>query len=68
MHGRFTLDPSKFYFQEFRVTRIHCRPPARFDIAATTGIAVVRREGERELVEMRWGVLPSWAKTAPELS
>ena len=68
MCGRFTLDPSKVDFMEFGVTRIHYRPPARFNIAPTTGIAVVRQEDqERELVEMRWGLLPSWAKPESKL-
>ena len=69
MCGRFTLDTSKVSFKEFGVTRIHYRPPARFNIAPTTGIAVVRQEeNERELVEMRWGLVPSWAKPESKLA
>ncbi len=62
MCGRFTLDPSKISLKDFGVTRTHYQPPARWNIAPTTGIAVVRQEedGERELVKMRWGLLPSW--------
>ena len=62
MCGRFTLDTSKISLKDFGVTRTRYTPPARFNIAPTTGIAVVRQEDERELVEMRWGLLPSWAK------
>jgi len=41
---------------------------ARFNIAPTAGIAVIRQEqGERELVEMRWGLVPSWAKPGSKL-
>ncbi len=55
MCGRFTLDTSKITFKEFGVSHVRYQPPARFNIAPTTGIAVVRQEeaGERELVEMR---------------
>jgi putative SOS response-associated peptidase YedK len=68
MCGRFTLDPSKMDFKEFGVGREHYRPPARFNIAPTTGIAVIRQEETaRELVEMRWGLLPSWAKPDSKL-
>ena len=44
--------------------RIRYQPPARWNIAPTTGIAVVRQEadGEREVLDMRWGLVPSWAK------
>jgi putative SOS response-associated peptidase YedK len=36
----------------------------RYNIAPRTDVAVVRvgAEGERELVEMRWGFVPRWAK------
>ena len=68
MCGRFTLDTSKISFKEFGVIRTHYRPPTRFNIAPTTGIAVVRQdEDERDLVEMRWGLLPSWAKPDSKL-
>lgn len=37
----------------------------RYNIAPTQRAPVVRlRGGERELVEMRWGLIPSWAKEA----
>jgi putative SOS response-associated peptidase YedK len=37
---------------------------ARYNIAPTQQVPVVRtnRDGERELVEMRWGLVPYWAK------
>jgi putative SOS response-associated peptidase YedK len=42
--------------------------PARYNICPTTTIdAVIEREGKRELVPMRWGLVPSWwKKTAKE--
>ena len=42
--------------------------PARYNICPTTTIdAVIERDGKRELVPMRWGLIPSWwQKTARE--
>src|SRR5512136_379848 len=42
--------------------------PARYNICPTETIdAVIEREGKRELVPMRWGLVPSWwKKTAKE--
>jgi putative SOS response-associated peptidase YedK len=37
--------------------------PARYNIGPTTTIdAVIERDGRRELVPMRWGLVPSWWK------
>jgi putative SOS response-associated peptidase YedK len=37
--------------------------PARYNICPTTTIdAVIERDAERELVPMRWGLVPSWWK------
>lgn len=39
--------------------------PLRFNIAPTQNVAAVRakeKSGERELVLLRWGLIPSWAK------
>jgi putative SOS response-associated peptidase YedK len=39
--------------------------PARYNIAPTQAVPVVRQQqgsGERELVTLRWGLVPSWAK------
>jgi putative SOS response-associated peptidase YedK len=43
--------------------------PARYNICPTTMIdAVIERDGKRELVPMRWGLIPSWwKKTAKEI-
>ena len=69
MCGRFTLNPTKCDFKEFKVRHVRYEPAIRFNIAPTTGIAVIRHEedGERELVEMRWGLIPSWAKPDSKL-
>ena len=36
--------------------------PARYNIAPTTTVIVVNDDGTRSLTEMRWGLIPSWAK------
>ena len=37
--------------------------PARYNICPTDTIdAVIEREGKRDLVPMRWGLVPSWWK------
>lgn len=44
--------------------------PARYNIAPTQPIPVVRqtRESGREFVLMRWGLIPSWVKSPDEFS
>ena len=37
--------------------------PPRYNLAPTQDAPVVRqREGERELVMLRWGLVPSWSQ------
>lgn len=69
MCGRFTLDTTKLSLKEFGVAQIRYSPPARFNIAPTTGIAVVRlnQDAESELVELRWGLIPVWANPDSKL-
>jgi putative SOS response-associated peptidase YedK len=38
-----------------------CAPP-RFNVAPTQSVIVVNDTGQRRLVAMRWGLIPSWAK------
>ena len=38
-----------------------CAPPP-FNIAPTQNVIVVNDTGRRQLVQMRWGLIPSWAK------
>jgi putative SOS response-associated peptidase YedK len=67
MCGRFTLrQPVKDIVAAFSIKR----PPEwqlaiRYNVAPSQTIPVVRSEsGERELVQMSWGLIPSWAKDA----
>jgi putative SOS response-associated peptidase YedK len=63
MCGRFTLrSPMQILVRQFRLdVATPLRP--RYNIAPTQDVAVVRatEAGQRELVMMRWGLVPSWA-------
>lgn len=62
MCGRFALtidlaDVSKKFGVE---PSMHTSP--RYNIAPTQPVASIVRNGEAHLVELRWGLIPSWAK------
>jgi putative SOS response-associated peptidase YedK len=66
MCGRYVLkEPLDLLQRIFRYSSSEIRQlPARYNIAPTTRIPVIRcrSTGERKLEEMRWGLIPSWAK------
>lgn len=70
MCGRYTLvrpetAAERFGFVDFHETRV----PPRFNISPTeTVLAVVERDGRRELVEMRWGFRPAWLPSAVKVA
>lgn len=71
MCGRFT---NRYTWSElvrlYRLTEPFARPqsnfPARYNVAPTQMAPVVRlsRDGQREIVFLKWGLVPSWAKDA----
>ncbi len=67
MCGRFTLRaPASVVAEHFAVFEMPPFAP-RFNIAPTQPVAVVRMtpdrsEPERQIVPLRWGLVPSWAK------
>src|SRR4051794_10894517 len=64
MCGRYQLHtPVAILQQAFRFTQRPNLEP-RFNIAPTQSVPVIRRsrDGERELVMVRWGLVPFWAK------
>lgn len=67
MCGRFTLRaPASVIAEQFSLSDLPSLPP-RYNIAPTQTVAVVRQVGEpggtgRELVNLRWGLIPHWAK------
>lgn len=63
MCGRFTLrTPAAIVAQQFELPFVPELEP-RFNIAPSQSIAAVRCDdsGQRELVFLRWGLVPSWA-------
>ena len=68
MCGRFTLrTPTPVLVKTFRIRTVAedaADLPPRYNVAPTQQIAVVRNDDEarHELVNMRWGLVPFWAK------
>lgn len=62
MCGRYTLSQSEGLSRRFEISEV--RIPPRFNIAPTQTAPVVRlrKEGQRELALLKWGLVPSWAR------
>jgi putative SOS response-associated peptidase YedK len=64
MCGRFTLPMP--WSELVKLYRVHDRPnlKPRYNIAPTQDILAVRldQDGQQEAVQLRWGLLPFWAK------
>ncbi len=61
MCGRFSRStPTPVLIEQFELLAAPDLPP-RYNIAPTQDVAVVRGAPERELVLLRWGLVPSWA-------
>lgn len=72
MCGRFdNLIPRDAYAGLFRAVRVpRSNFPPRFNVAPTDQIPIVRidpRDGEREVVMARWGLIPFWMKEKPKV-
>jgi putative SOS response-associated peptidase YedK len=62
MCGRFVRRRSSSTLADaFRVNHISDDLQPSFNVAPTHNVAVVLDDGERHLVSMRWGLIPSWA-------
>ncbi len=66
MCGRYTLRTKlNQILAEFEASaRPEYQPVARYNVAPTQMVAAVRQaeDGHRELVPLKWGLIPSWAK------
>src|SRR3954469_14597119 len=63
MCGRFTRTVSAAGVAEaFGVDEISSELKASYNIAPTQSVAVIVSEGKKRLIEVRWGLVPSWAK------
>ena len=65
MCGRYTLDkPLKIIEKHFAPLIIKCEHSKRYNIAPGQNIPVITlQNNQRELRLMRWGLIPSWAKS-----
>lgn len=69
MCGRFTLScTAETIMREFGINRHAAEYTPAYNIAPTQKIVIVRTNGERILVNCRWGFIPSWAKAPDEQS
>jgi len=64
MCGRFDLHTSVHELVRMLRAGITVEPPPRYNVAPTQPIAAIRNghEGGRELVALRWGLVPFWSK------
>jgi putative SOS response-associated peptidase YedK len=63
MCGRFTQSQSiPKIAQEFNVAEVSCELGPSYNVAPTQKVAVVITDGIKQLVPVRWGLVPSWAK------
>ena len=63
MCGRFTRSQSiPAIAEEFGVEQVSCDLGPSYNIAPTQKVAVVITDGVKQLVPVRWGLVPSWAK------
>jgi putative SOS response-associated peptidase YedK len=63
MCGRFSMfSKMQALTERFNIEEILKIPEPRYNIAPTQRIAAVVQREQRQLTEMRWGLVPSWAK------
>ncbi|HZL31424.1 MAG TPA: SOS response-associated peptidase [Pseudolabrys sp.] len=69
MCGRYTLTSAPQNIRALFCYDEQPNFPARYNIAPTQPVAIVRiREGRREFALVRWGLLPSWVKDPKQFS
>jgi putative SOS response-associated peptidase YedK len=63
MCGRFALlTHAEALVKRFKVEEVIKRPEPRYNISPTQEVTVVVQREIRQLTQMRWGLIPSWAK------
>jgi putative SOS response-associated peptidase YedK len=63
MCGRFSMfSHVKALKERFKIEEILTSPEPKYNIAPAQRIATVVQRERRQLTEMRWGLVPSWAK------
>lgn len=63
MCGRFSMfSHAKALKDRFNIEEVMISPEPRYNIAPAQRIATVVQREHRQLTEMKWGLIPSWAK------
>ncbi|MFW9976452.1 MAG: SOS response-associated peptidase [Candidatus Thorarchaeota archaeon] len=63
MCGRFSLLTNvKALIERFGIQVVDSRPSPRYNIAPSQSVSVIIENEGRRMVEMRWGLIPHWAK------
>jgi putative SOS response-associated peptidase YedK len=62
MCGRFTLQPTEEFYERFQIINRLDSLVARYNIAPGQMVPVIVANRPRQVVLMRWGLIPHWAK------
>ena len=64
MCGRYTLSSREHILRRHKIVTLEDEFVPRYNIAPTQKIPVIipAENGNRQLTEMRWGLIPSWVK------
>ena len=64
MCGRFAFQPSEAFYERFHIVNRLDGLGARYNIAPGQMVPVIISQRAHQVILMRWGVLPHWAKDA----
>ena len=69
MCGRYALTKTELLAEYFEFSFTGRQIIPRFNIAPTTQIPVIRprEDGQRELIDMHWGLVPIWSRPGDQL-
>jgi putative SOS response-associated peptidase YedK len=62
MCGRYSLVPTESLAERFDIQQQQLKLAPRYNIAPSQSVPVVVRNSPNRLVEMQWGLIPSWSK------
>jgi putative SOS response-associated peptidase YedK len=62
MCGRFTFQPTEAFHERFGISNRLDALTARYNIAPGQMVPVIIANSPRQIVLMRWGLIPHWAK------
>jgi putative SOS response-associated peptidase YedK len=62
MCGRYTFQPTEEFYKRFNITNRLDGFVSRYNIAPSQLVPVIISQGPKQVVLMRWGLIPHWAK------